>query len=323
MAPNSTATCGTAAAVIVLPEPPELPEPLDMSAMVRKAIPDEALVTGWSPVSDDAQRVIAEWPTEHAFYVQDGRYSPLLVVESVRQALALLTHSFHHVPLGHRLGLERLRAAVDPAALAVGSEPATVSLLITHPEVKRRRLGSLHCTSRIEVHRAGRPVGSAELAYTTYPPALYDRLRGRYADAARAFAQALPLTPPVAADLVGRHLERDVVLSPTAAEHHWQLRVDPGHRILFDHPHDHVPGMVLLEAAAQAGRVVAGTPVLPVAFDARFSRYVEFDRACLLTAEALPAGPADQEGTGRVRVDATQDGAAVFSVTVTTRPQYG
>ncbi|MFD0566558.1 hypothetical protein ACFQ2M_34850 [Kitasatospora saccharophila] len=76
MAPNSTATCGTAAAVIVLPEPPELPEPLDMSAMVRKAIPDEALVTGWSPVSDDAQRVIAEWPTEHAFYVQDGRYSP-------------------------------------------------------------------------------------------------------------------------------------------------------------------------------------------------------------------------------------------------------
>ncbi|MFE2517849.1 AfsA-related hotdog domain-containing protein [Streptomyces mirabilis] len=43
-----------------------------------------------------------------------------------------------------------------------------------------------------------------------------------------------------------------MVLTPTPHPHTWQLTPNPHHPILFDHTTDHIPGMVLLEAAHQA-----------------------------------------------------------------------
>ncbi len=311
MATSTTTTCeGTTV------DPPAAP---GVRPLVRKSLAEETLVIGWSEVSDTSQSVTVRWPQRHAFYVEDGRYSPMLFTESLRQALALLTHRAHHVPLDHRLGWEHIRASVDPAALPATSDAAIVTLLVTHSSVKVRRLGSVHLTSRIEALRSGMPVGTAELQYTTHPPRVYDRLRGPYADARQSFARALPLTPPVPAPRVGRSHERDVVLSPTGSPHQWQLRVDVGHRVLFDHPHDHVPGMVLLEAATQAAQAVTAHPVVTVEFDTTFFRFVEFDQPCLVTAE--PGAP-DGEGRARVKVSASQLGRTVFSSTLTTVPRH-
>ncbi|WP_345942970.1 AfsA-related hotdog domain-containing protein [Streptomyces sp. SID2119] len=103
---------------------------------------------------------------------------------------------------------------------------------------------------------------------------------------------------------VGRSSVRDVVLSPTSTAHPWQLRVDTTHTVLFDHPHDHVPGLVLLEAADQIARAEAQPQAaIPVAFDTTFHRYVGFDRPCVLTAE--PVEP-DAQGRSRVLVSASQ-----------------
>ncbi|WP_371480503.1 ScbA/BarX family gamma-butyrolactone biosynthesis protein [Kitasatospora sp. NBC_00315] len=310
MAPSTVSTCTDTDV-----DPPAL---LDMRSLVRKSAPEEALVTGWSAVSASMQRVTVRLPIEHAFYSEGGRYSPMLFVESLRQALAMLTHSLHDVPISHRLGLENIRFSVKQHALYATSHPATLTLLVTHPSIRRRRFGSAHFTSRLDVLRSGLPIGSAELRYTTHPPAVYDRLRGRYADAARAFAGALPLTPPVPAALVGRRHERDVVLSPTAAAHEWLLRIDVGHRVLFDHPHDHVPGMVLLEAASQATQAVLRGPVVPVVFDTTFVRYTEYDRPCRVTAEFVAPDP---RGRPRVKVSAFQEGDPVFTSTVTAVPR--
>ncbi|MEU9559333.1 ScbA/BarX family gamma-butyrolactone biosynthesis protein [Streptomyces fumanus] len=280
---------------------------------MRKSVPEAVLVTEWDEIDGKDQRVTVRWPSEHSFHVQEGHYSPLLFVESLRQALALLSHDVHRVPLGHRLGWEQLRATVNREALRADGSPARVVLRITHPSVGRRRLGSVRLTSRIEAQRAGVPLGTAELDYTAHPPALYDRLRGSHRDAAEAVARALPPGPPVPAARVGRDQARDVLLSPAGPPDTWRLRVDTGHRVFFDHPHDHVPGMVLLEAAAQAARSLVGHPVTPAAFDTRFLRYVELDRPCLLTAEPGPSG--DPRGH-QVHVTAVQDGRPVFSSVV-------
>jgi hypothetical protein len=282
------------------------------SALVRKSVHDEALVTGWRPLTDNCQVVTALWPTDHRFYVEGERYTPLLATESLRQALALLTHTVHDIPLSHRLGWEHI--------LEVGPEPAEVELVITHTEVTRRRLGSVHLVSRVEATRAGAALGTATLRYSTHPPAIYDRLRGPYADARDAFARAIPLTPPVPASLVGRGRERDVVLSPTAEPRRWQLRVDTSHQVLFDHPHDHIPGMVLLEAACQAAQAVTPRPVVPVEFDTTFTRYVEFDQPCHITARGVTDPAEAPDGYGRTVIDAHQGDRLVFSSTVTTRP---
>jgi hypothetical protein len=252
--------------------------------LARKTVTDEVLVTGWTQLALTVQQVTVQWPTLHSFYIQDGRYSSLLLTESLRQALAVLTHGVHHIPLSHPLGWEQVHSFVNPHTLSVASEPATVTLLITHRSVRRRHLGSVHLTSHIEVLRGDEHAGAADLTYTSFSPKVYRRLRARHADPQQAVAQAPPPTPPLPASTVGRTHERDVVLSATDSPHQWQLRVDVGHRVLFDHPHDHVPGMVLLEAAAQAAQAEADRPVTATEFDTSFYRYVEFDRPCMVTA---------------------------------------
>ncbi|MHC0433277.1 ScbA/BarX family gamma-butyrolactone biosynthesis protein [Streptomyces sp. O3] len=285
--------------------------------LVRKVVPAEALVIDWEMISDREQRVVVRWPADHSFYRLGGRYSPLLVTESIRQALALLTHTVHGIPLDHRLGWELLESTVDPRGLRVGDGAVEVELLVAHTSVSRRRLGSVHLCSRVVVLRDGRTIGGAKLNYTTHPPAIYDRLRGSYADAPAAFARALPVTEPVSAALVGRGDERDVVLSPTDADHTWRLRVDTGHSVLFDHPHDHVPGMALLEAVGQIAQAEADTPVVPIAFDTVFLRYVEFDQPVLLSAERMAPDP---DGRPCVKVSAVQDLRLTFTCTVISEP---
>ncbi|GAA3114945.1 ScbA/BarX family gamma-butyrolactone biosynthesis protein [Streptomyces rectiviolaceus] len=295
------------------------PDSTATKKLVRKSIQDEALVTGWRPVSEMCQVVTARWPHQHSFYTEGGRYSPLLVTETLRQALALLTHAAHDIPLDHRLGWEQIRSTIDAEALGTDAGPAEVELLIVHTQVKRRRLGSVQLASHVEASRAGKPLGTASLEYTTHPPAIYDRLRGNYADAASAFARAIPLTPPVPASHVGRGDSRNVVLSPTSEPNTWQLRVDTSHSVLFDHPHDHIPGMVLLEAAAQAAQAAAmPRAVVPVAFDTAFFRYVEFDRPCMITTEPLTQ---DGEGHMSIKVNAHQGELPVLSSTVTLQAQ--
>ncbi|MEU3555841.1 ScbA/BarX family gamma-butyrolactone biosynthesis protein [Streptomyces fragilis] len=290
-----------------------------LAPLVRKTRPHETLVTAWTMLTETTQQVTVRWPHDHGFYTEDGRYSPLLLTEGLRQSLALLTHQVHGIPLGHRLGWERMRLTIDPAALTPRSTPAadTLTLLVTHSRTTRRRMGSVHLTSHIQALRLGTPIADADVHYTTHPPALYDRLRGPYADANRATLRALPPTAPIAPHQVGRHNPHNVVLSPTPSPTTWQLRVDPSHRILFDHPHDHVPGMLLLEAAAQAAKATLPHPVDTTGIDTRFIRYVELDRPCLLTAEPSPP---DTTGHQNIHIHATQNNNPVFTTTITTTP---
>jgi hypothetical protein len=107
----------------------------------------------------------------------------------------------------------------------------------------------------------------------------------------------------------------DVVLSPVGEPDRWQLRVDTRHPVLFDHMVDHVPGMLLLEAARQAAAATLGHACLPLAVASEFLRYVELDAPCAIEA-CLVAGTGE-EGARTVLVTGRQGGATVCRCTVT------
>ncbi|MFI5736620.1 ScbA/BarX family gamma-butyrolactone biosynthesis protein [Kribbella sp. NPDC051587] len=283
-----------------------------IQTLVRKDKSEEALVTDWRELPDLVQEVVTTWPQSHAFYTEGDHFTPLLFTESLRQALALLSHRVHSIPLGHRLGWEQISSWILPTALDVQGSARKVTLLVSHPSVTRRRMGSVYLVSRIDAVSDGRRIGGAEVRYSAHPPAIYDRLRGPYSSAKDAFSKAIALTPPVDPALVGRSSTRNVVLTPLNQPLSWQLRVDTTHSVLFDHPHDHVPGMVLLEAAAQAAQASLPTPVATTRFDTQFLRYVEFDQPCHVTA--TPAA------NGVVHVTVTQSATPVFTSAVTTEP---
>ncbi|MER7048040.1 ScbA/BarX family gamma-butyrolactone biosynthesis protein [Streptomyces jumonjinensis] len=282
--------------------------------LVRKVDSTEVLVADWRSVSDVQHVVTTEWPCAHSFYTADPEsHTPLLFTESLRQALVLLSHTAFDIPLDHRLGWEYISSTITGEGLRTAAEPARVELHITHTTVNRRRQGSSRMTAEVEAVRDGRPVGSAQLRYTSYPEAIYRRVRGHYANAADCCARALPPGPPADPALVGRRNERDVVLSPTDRARVWRLRTDLTHPVLFDHPHDHIPGMVLLEAFDQAA-LAAGVPhrVRPLSFDTVFNRYVELNQPCLIEADVLDLST--------VKLVATQNDAVAASALVTVAP---
>ncbi|WP_255947490.1 ScbA/BarX family gamma-butyrolactone biosynthesis protein [Streptomyces odontomachi] len=295
---------------------PALPE------YVRKIDAAEILVRGWRSDTPRSHVVTVRWPRAHAFYTLHGKaISPLLFTESIRQALAVLSHTVHRIPLDHRLGWEYVRSSVVTPVFTSGPVPTTVDMRIVHTAVQRRRLGSVRVAARIDATCGETYVGCAEIGYITHPPAIYRRLRGRYADAKAAFERALPPAPAARPRHVGRVRVRDVVLSPTVQPGSWRLRVDTTNQVLFDHPHDHVPGMVMLEAAAQAAQAEAlPRRVLPVSFDAVFSRYVELDQPCWI---AIAPAADDLLGRPRLRADTIQDDQVVASVLVATEPLEG
>ncbi|WP_055712280.1 ScbA/BarX family gamma-butyrolactone biosynthesis protein [Streptomyces torulosus] len=283
----------------------------------HKTNPAEVLLTSWHRTGDDTFAVTARWPREHAFYLaRFGRHDPLFLTETVRQTLPLLSHAAYDVPLGHQLLWKDLGWDVDPDGLRVeGGADAEIDLHITSSDVKYRKERATAVTLSVEAERAGRRLATARTSFTIHDRAVYERLRGRNADIESANARVLPLPPPSPTQHAGRDRYQDVVLSCTDVPLRWQLRTDTSHPVLFDHPVDHAPGMLLLEAARQATQSATHPRrTLVVGLSCDFTRYAEFDAPCWVTAKPLPR---DLDARPRMLVTAEQNDEEVFTSVVT------
>ncbi|MFD3532140.1 ScbA/BarX family gamma-butyrolactone biosynthesis protein [Streptomyces sp. NPDC058664] len=281
---------------------------------VHRAALSEVFLTDWRRNGPDSFTVNAQWPRSHCFYTPErGMYDPLMLCETVRQTFPLLAHVAYDMPFGYQLSWRDLRYEIDPSGLHITGAPAEVELRVSCSDIRYLRSLPASIRMRIEVLRHGAPVAVAETEFGCHSPAVYQRLRAGRGDVAGMFGGAPAPTSPVPPGLVGRGRDQDVVLSPSGEPGRWRLRVDTTHPVLFDHPVDHVPGMVLLESVRQAAHALTPSrgPALPLSMDVRFSRYVEFDSPCWIEAEALPGESAP--GRHRLRVDALQGEGSAFS----------
>ncbi|MGQ4388179.1 ScbA/BarX family gamma-butyrolactone biosynthesis protein [Streptomyces sp. SAS_270] len=289
---------------------------------VHKNAASEVLLTGWRALGNDTYAVTARWPKDHPFYRPlHGFHDPMLATESIRQALLLLGHVAYDVPFGHPQSWSHFRYTLSSTALLATDGPAEVELHVVCSDINRRsgRLASM--VTRIDIVRGGLHVATADIGFASHLPAIYRRLRGRYADVEQAMARVIPLAPPMTPARVAREDFKDVVLSPTDSPTHSQLRVDLNHPALFDHPVDHIPGMLLLEAARQAAHTMSHPrPMTAIAMDALFVRYAELDAPCWIHVDPLPD---DDRGRSRVLVSALQNDTCVFSSTTTLEPVPG
>ncbi|WP_416978269.1 ScbA/BarX family gamma-butyrolactone biosynthesis protein [Streptomyces sp. T028] len=277
--------------------------------LVHRAALSETLLTGWRRTGDDRFSVSAQWPRAHGLHVSPdwSAYDPLLVVETVRQAGTLITHAEYDVPLDHQFVMQEFQVATVAGRLAVGPLPAEpeVELVFTEVQYRGRRPAGARYTAL--VRREGEPVATADVAFTVVGGPVYRRLRGgRTPESVTAAPPPDGLAP---AD-VNRALPTDVVLAPADGTDRWQLRVDTAHPVFFDHPLDHVPGMLLLEAARQAARLLRADDQSPVAYHAHFQRYAELDEPIWIEAKG-------GHGTD-VQVVGTQGESTVFECLVGT-----
>ncbi|MDB1086390.1 ScbA/BarX family gamma-butyrolactone biosynthesis protein [Streptomyces sp. ACA25] len=222
--------------------------------LVHRTAVAEVLLTDARPRGPGRFEVAAQWARAHrTFGLGPGdRHHLLIAVETLRQIGIYLPLRYYALAPDTRFALRELIFALAPSGAPVARLNATEVLVDVRVRLEDPRApGSPPRGMRLEAgFRAG--------------PELFARARGtaRFLSPARfaALHTPVPADPAVPwADT--RHLRPEEAGVPTAgdvllsASAGGALRVDPAdgrHTFFHDHPSDHVPGMVLLEAARQA-----------------------------------------------------------------------
>jgi hypothetical protein len=236
-------------------------------ALVDRGDPTTVLVTSWVR-EGDRLTAGAVWPRLGGYYMlpDPTRHDPLLVLETGRQCALLAAHVVADIPLATMQIMHELRFEAVPEHLSMGSRPTEI---VTRVECVRTEPGK---SSIVQV------VGRVSGRCVVPPERLYTRVRGR--DPEKIVIPTGTVADPVAPELVGRILDRDVVLSPDPLGRSgvYALRIDTEHPNFFDNPTDHTPGMLLMESMRQAVVAESGDPArLPVSAEARFTTFVELD----------------------------------------------
>ncbi|MDQ0795373.1 ScbA/BarX family gamma-butyrolactone biosynthesis protein [Streptomyces sp. B1I3] len=296
-----------------VPDVPDFPQTPHVGAGGAGSVPkeyvhlrraDAVLITGWDRLKDGEFSLTAHWPAP-----PDGLpYDPRVLVQTIRQSGLAIAHAEYGVPLSHHTLLDSFDFTVTPGfRTPVSTEPCPLTVMISLAEPKKRGRAVSSLGMDIRVFHDDSMVARADCQFGWISPAAYRRLRG---DHLAAGWNTWPLPEPVAPRTVGRATGADVVLAPGDRPRHWQLRNDVDNVLLFDHPVDHVPGLVLMEAAYQAAyAALYPTPLEATTIATTFRRYTEFDRPCWIEAEVVPAAA---PGETSVLVTGTQDGNTVF-----------
>ncbi|MFE5914215.1 ScbA/BarX family gamma-butyrolactone biosynthesis protein [Streptomyces wedmorensis] len=281
---------------------------------VHRADPADIIPTGWTQLRADRYSVSAHWPAAHPFFspVAGDRHDPVLVAETIRQATMLVAHAELGVPVEDQFVMWGLHYTADPDELAVDGLSSDIHLDLVCTELGTRggRLGNLRTT--VVLTRDGRHLATGGALARATSLQAYRRIRG---ERMAALGRPVPLIPGVEPHLVGREHDKDVVLAPGIRPGQWRLRVNTGHPTLFRRPNDHIPGMLLLEAARQAAAATLGAGAyLPAGMDVSFARYAELDSPCWIEAETVPTA---DPSVDTVRVEGRQDDRSVFVATLT------
>src|SRR5438067_1901497 len=184
-----------------------------------------------------------------------------------------------------------LRSAIESRLDSVVTE-------IRVHEIERRRNNAVNRVVAEQVMSAGgEQLFHGIGAWTMQPAALFQRLRRISKTRSSPVPSEIPPYETVVRPDRFRHIHRDnvVIFVPESKESRTEfvtfLIVDETHSYFFDHPCDHVPGMLLLEGCAQlAQSAVAKTAPVPPrklaisAYDVNFQQFVECNVPVMLTA---------------------------------------
>ncbi|MFC9677291.1 AfsA-related hotdog domain-containing protein [Streptomyces sp. NPDC058430] len=265
---------------------------VDRSLLHRWAL-SEVFLTDSRQTGEDDYLAAAQLPPSHAYYTEHtsrlGAPDPMLLLECCRQAETYGGHEFAGVSRKSKF-LLRSWSMELPGLLTLPEEETPGELRISVRTSNRRGTpGDVRrLTFGIDMKLAKRCLGFVKMDVGYIPAEVYD--------AVRVQGRGKPLVPfkdiprenaYVAPHLVGRSSPSNVVLASATVNTdnaHATVRIPLDNRSMFDHGQDHVPGMVLMEAARQLcllgvsdlwGASVSRTTV--AGFDFDFMRYAELD----------------------------------------------
>ena len=303
-------------------------------SLVHKRAIEEVLISDFKQIGEDDFLCAGQLPRNHS-YLSDvcaPYYDMTPIGEATRQAGLLIGHRFLNVREDAHYIFTTVGSTVDDAeALRMHDVPSELVLHfgVRNKRVRRGTVASYESLTTAYVNgvRAGSVFGSGSMM----PLAAYNSFRRQMRGAAVAAKGAPPCVEPLDPLRVGRRDVRNVVIgefakgsdadsSCTAA-----LVVPRDHAFFFDHPQDHVPGSLLIEAVRQMAIASASTAhdlppdgVLVAHTNAEFTGFAELDLRTTVTADV---GRLDHAPQGHplvpVQISISRDGAVATRAEVT------
>lgn len=211
--------------------------------MVHKRHPRAKTISLWRSLSHNSFEVVARWADAH----NPGDVAPadeanlMLPVEILRQCVIMLAHEAYNVPLSAAFAMKDI--SVDFRNFDTHTiHGKAISVRLTF-SIRRGAEGRVTgMTVEVRFYCAGRRIGSGTGTVLILSHETYQQVRNEAPT--REFISKAKRTSP---GRVGRSRSEDVLLG----EDERTLVVDTRHQGFYDHPVDHIPGMVILEAAWQ------------------------------------------------------------------------
>lgn len=280
-------------------------------SLVHKRDASAVLVTAVD-TGEDGWTIRARLPAHHTFHNdatgrQAGYHDPLHILEAFRQGCIAIGHLTYAVPPEAHFLVRRYELSVlDWRALHYRPEPAALDLRTeVCREFRARGDGPVH---GVELAATAMRNGAAAVEMSVSFGWLSDESWQRMRSGSRW--EAGP--QPVAADpaTVGRERPENVVIGPPLhrvgdGSVCAPVVVDTGNPTFFDHPLDHLPAALILEASRQLARAALGprsSAVLgPSWLRCEFRSFAELSPACAVTL-------APASGTSAFRATVSQSG---------------
>jgi 2-oxo-3-(phosphooxy)propyl 3-oxoalkanoate synthase len=260
----------------------------------------------------------AQLPRRHSFHTdttgeQSAYHDPLLVLEAFRQACVAASHASYGVPLDARYTVRYYELSIlDLATLKCGPHVLDLELNIAvRNEFRRGGDGPVHGldVAAVVTHE-GTKVMELSGAFGWMSLAKWEAFRGG------ASWEAGPQASPADPQIVSRTRPENVVIGEPVpldgGAASAPIVVDVSHPTMFDHPLDHLPGGLIIEACRQLSLAVLGscsaTIMGPAWLRCDFHSFAELD-----TTNTVTVAP-DAEDALSFRGEVTQSGQTRASV---------
>jgi hypothetical protein len=256
--------------------------------LVHKSALAEVLLTDLAAIDERRYLAGAQLPAFHAYFTDQPRHpahlDSLAVLEATRQAVTYGAHTHLGFPpeTTFMVGGWTLRIT-DPDALDLAGRPGELVVDTVADERPVRGGRARHLTLTSELYLAGTPLGTATMEGACVPAAQYAVLRtmqrGTEPPTVVSYDEPATVVPAVP-EAVGRRNPANVVVG-TGTEPAGSFLYTGAYRnpSMFDHAYDHVPAMVLTEAARQALVLTRPGDAADRVVDlrGRFTRFTELD----------------------------------------------
>lgn len=278
-------------------------------------------------VTVDGMRLSAQLPRNHSYF-SDHRgtatsYDPLLLVEVFRQASILYAHEACEATPTQKFIFNSAEFKIlDTEGLRVGGRPGHCEVSLVVIDAVRRKGLITGLTLEFTAIIDGVATASEQMILQWMPPEVWERLRSQGRAALGLMGEPTLIGSPHNSRLqpwtVGRHSPRNSILANPvdgSAKLEALVTVDTEHPSLFDHALDHVPGMLLFEAARQIAMAASNhecardtSRMLLTGLSITFTRFGELEIPTTARGHVLREST---EGGQEVDVELSQDGAVI------------